>query len=561
MRIIKEETKYFRFAFDFSFSNSVIEYCRSIRESYGWQEFTWSDGRWRFNDRSIISLLKSRFPPLEIEPEVKAEMEKWDKKLQEEKAVETRALELKNTFESNLEIPNMKADLRSYQKVGVEFFINNKGRCILADEMGSGKTLQSLAYVVKQDFKKTLVVAPASVKFSWENEVSKWTHLRPFIVNSQTDFDDIGINVDVVIINYDILKKHLKKLMAIKWDCLIADEAHLLKNKDTIRSKCVKLMSKQIPHIIMLTGTPLLSRPIELYNILNTLDSENWNNYFSFAINYCDGKRGRYGFEAKGATNLDELRKKISRYFLRRTKDQILTELPPKTKIEIPIQLSGEYKVAYEKVQKEFIRFLKENKGQKDKEILRTLAGEKLVKLNYLRGINSMGKLDTVRELINSIVEAGQKVLVFSVFNEPLQKLHEEYDDSVMILGSTDVEDRGAMVKKFQENPDCKVFFGGIRSAGVGITLTAASNVIFIDHSWNPADMLQAEDRVHRMGQKASSVNIYQVISKGTIDEFMKKLLERKQVIFDVVIDSEKVERSSENALDELIAMIEENNG
>lgn len=560
MKIIYEKTKYFNFAFEYSYNANILDFCRSLKESYGWQNFSWNEGRWRFNDTGIIFLIRNRFPAVVIDPAVTAMVQELEKRLQEEKRIEEKANELKGTFQSDLKIEGMKSDIRSYQKVGVEFFINNNGRCILADEMGSGKTVQSLAYVVKSNYRRTLVICPASVKFSWENEVKKWTSLKSYVVDSQTDFEDIGIDTDVVIINYDILKKHLKSLMKVKWDCVIADEGHLLKNKDAVRSKCVKMISQQVKSVILLSGTPLLSRPIELFNLLNILDPLNWNNYYSFANKYCGGKMGQYGYEAKGATNLDELRHKISRYFLRRTKDQILTELPPKTKIEIPVELTGDYKKAYDKVQKEFVKFLRENKNKKDREILKTLSGEKLVKLNYLRVINSMGKLDAVRELIDSIIDSGEKVLVFSSFNEPLQTLHEEYFDSVMILGHTDVQDRGSLVKKFQENPDCKVFFGGVKSAGVGITLTAASNVIFIDHSWNPADMLQAEDRVHRLGQKASSINIYQVVSRGTIDEFMIKLLTKKQVIFDVVIDSEKVERNNEDTVEELIKMIEQDN-
>jgi SWI/SNF-related matrix-associated actin-dependent regulator 1 of chromatin subfamily A len=267
---------------------------------------------------------------------------------------------------------------------------------------------------------------------------------------------------------------------------------------------------------------------------------------------------GRFGYEAKGATNLDDLRQKISRYFLRRTKDQILTELPPKNRVDVPIKLEGEHKVNYDKVSSEFVKFLRENKGKRDREILKSLNAEKLVKINYLREIGAMGKLNAVRELIDSILESGEKVLVFCSFNEPLKVLRDEYPDSVLILGEVDVKDRGELVKKFQNDPKCRVFFGGFKSAGVGITLTAASNAIMIDHSWNPADMSQAEDRMHRLGQVADSVNIYQFIARGTIDEFMIKLLDRKQKIFDVVIDAEKVEREKAGTVDELIRMIEE---
>jgi SWI/SNF-related matrix-associated actin-dependent regulator 1 of chromatin subfamily A len=170
-----------------------------------------------------------------------------------------------------------------------------------------------------------------------------------------------------------------------------------------------------------------------------------------------------------------------------------------------------------------------------------------------------MGKLEAAKDLINSIVESGEKVLVFSSFNAPLKELHEMYDNSCLILGETPVEERGDIVKNFQTNPDCQVFLGGYKSAGVGITLTAASNVILLDYPWNPADREQSIDRAHRIGSTAESLNIYEFHTEKTTDEFMKKLLSRKQDIFDQVIDG-KESIELEGTIDEMIKMIEEQN-
>lgn len=557
MKIGYEKTQYFTYFFDYPFNKGALDFCRSLKDSYGWQNFTFSEGKWRFKDPGIIFVVQSKYPDILVEENAMEEVKKEQKILQENLAIETRANEIKNAEESTIEIKGMKGELRSYQKLGVEFFLNNNGRGLLADDMGTGKSVQSLAYLVKANHKRTLVICPASVKYSWEGEVEKWTSFRSYVMDSKTDFRDIPYNTEVIICNYDILKKFLVVLADIPWDCVVCDESQYIKEPKAMRSKAVKVIADKVKSVIMLSGTPLLSRPIELFHILHIIDPKTWSNYYEFAQKYCDGKRGRFGYEAKGATNLDDLRQRISRYFLRRTKDQILPELPPKNRIDVPIRLEGEAKESYEKVSKEFVKYLRENRGKRDKEILKSLNAEKLVKINYLREITAMGKLNTVRELIDSILEAGEKVLVFCSFNEPLNRLREEYPDSVMILGNVDVKERGDLVKKFQNDPNSRVFFGGFKSAGVGITLTSASNVIFIDHSWNPADMGQAEDRVHRIGQVAESVNIYQVIARGTIDEFMIKLLDRKQKIFDVVIDSERVEREEEGAVEELIKMLE----
>lgn len=445
------------------------------------------------------------------------------------------------------EINNVKGQLYEYQKIGIEFLLNSGGRALLADSPGVGKTAQALGYVAHSNHKRNLIVCPASVKFAWENEVEKWTHLKSFVVDSKTSLRDIPFDVECIIINFDILKKFFNEFMKYKWDCMVVDESHLIKSPKAIRTKVIKTLAKNIPNVIMLTGTPVLSKPIEMFNMLNIIDPKTWSNYYHYAVRYCDGKQGYYGFETKGATNLVELHERISKYFLRRTKDQVLSELPSKNHIDIPMDLSSEDRTAYELVESNLIKYLKDKKDKTDKEILKSLQGEKLVKLNLLREINAMGKIPTAKELIDNMLEAGEKVLVFSSFNAPLKELADIYEEnSVMILGETPIEERGEIVKKFQNNPNTKVFLGGFKSAGVGITLTAASNVIMLDMPWNPADLLQAEDRAHRPGAVYQSLNIYRIISRDSIDGFMKKLLDRKQDIINQMIEGKEVEEEDD---------------
>jgi SWI/SNF-related matrix-associated actin-dependent regulator 1 of chromatin subfamily A len=455
-----------------------------------------------------------------------------------------------------MEINGIKLSLYEYQKVGVEFLLNSGGRALLADSPGVGKTAQALGYVTHSFHRRTLVICPASVKFSWENEVEKWTNLKSFVIEPNTIFEDIPTDTDIIIINYDVLKKHFGELMKIKWDCLIGDEVQMIKSSTAIRSKAFKAISKSIPNVIMLTGTPLLSRPIEMYNMLSIIDPKYWNSYYSFATKYCDGHQGYWGFEAKGATNLDELRTKIGKYFLRRTKEEVLTELPPKVFMNIPIDLRGEDKKQYNLVEENLIKYLRDHK-KTDKEIAKSLAAEKLVKLNLLREVSSMAKIETAKELINNIIESGEKVLVFSSFNGPLLELYEEYgENSELLIGSTPVEDRGVIVKNFQTNPNIKVFLGGTLSAGTGITLTAASNIIVLDYPWRPGDMEQLQNRAHRPGASYECLNIYQIVARDTIDVFMKNLLDFKQKIIDQLMDGE-VEEEETDLIDAYIKSLE----
>lgn len=455
-------------------------------------------------------------------------------------------------------VEGIKGNLYEYQKSGVEFLLESGGRALLADSPGVGKTAQALGYVTHSNHKRNLVVCPASVKFSWENEINKWTSLKSFIVGPQTDLKEIPADANFIIVNYDILKKFFNEFMKYHFDCFIVDECHLIKTPSAIRSKAVKGLARNIPNVILLTGTPVLSRPIEIFNTLNIIDPRVWNNYYQFAVRYCQGHQGYWGFEAKGASNLEELKGRISKYFLRRTKEEVLKELPPKNRIEIPIDLPDEERKQYELVESDLVRYMKMYKKDKtDKEIAKSLRGEKLVKLNLLREINAMGKIPTVKEMIDNIIESGEKVLVFSSFNAPLKELEEWYaEKAVLILGDTPVEDRGQAVKSFQESPEIQIFLGGTRSAGVGITLTAASNVIFLDLPWNPADLEQSENRAHRPGATYESLNIYHVISHDTIDGFMQKLIRRKQSIIDQII-TENEEETEEEMINEYIKLLE----
>ncbi len=560
MRIIKDQTLYHSYSLDSEYSKELVEYCQFLKTALGWKEFQWDAEarRWRFKDPAIIVMMRGKFPELVISQEIEEEVRlyKRNNELEIEKA--QNANRIKEAKTSSLQIRGIKGDLYEYQKLGIEFLINSGGRALLADSPGVGKTVQALGYITHMGYKRNLIVCPASVKFSWESEAEKWTNLKSFVIDSHTKLDEIDSNVELIIINFDILEKFHKEFLKYKWDSMVVDESHLIKSQKAKRSKVIKLLSKVIPNIVMLTGTPVLSRPMEMFNILSMIDPKEWNNYYGYATRYCDGKQGYWGFEAKGASNLTELKARISKYFLRRTKEEVLKQLPPKNRIEIKIDLPKEERAQYDLVESNLVKYLKEYKKDKtEKDIEKSLAAEKLVKLNLLREINTMGKIPTVKELIDNIMEADEKVIVLSSFNAPLKELQEMYEESsVLLLGETPIDERGEMVKKFQTNPNTKIFFGGTRSAGVGITLTAASNVIFLDLPWNPADLDQGENRAHRPGATYESLNIYQIISKDSIDGFMKKLLAHKQRIINQLVEGQVVEKE-DKMLNEYIKELE----
>jgi SWI/SNF-related matrix-associated actin-dependent regulator 1 of chromatin subfamily A len=383
-----------------------------------------------------------------------------------------------------------------------------------------------------------LVVCPASVKSSWEKEIKKWTHLKYVIIDSKTKIADIPSDVQMWVINYDILRKHFDQLMKTRFDLCVADECHYVKSPTATRTKVLRQLAKTIPHVVLLSGTPLLSRPVEMFTLLNMIDPTTWSNYYTFTRQYCAGKQGRWGWDASGASNTEELHERIKKYFIRRKKEEVLSQLPPKNRIDVPVTFPADIATEYDLAENNLIAYLREYAGKQPAEIARAVQAEKLAQLNVLRQLCAFGKLPAAEEIIESVLEADEKILVFSSFVEPLNILKDKLKDkAVIITGKTKVEDRGDIVDKFQTDPNVKVFLGGVKSAGVGITLTAAQNVLFLDYAWNPADMQQAEDRVHRPGQTASSVNIYQLHVDDTIDGKLKGILESKQKIFDSVVE------------------------
>lgn len=553
MHIKAEKSAYHVFALYYDYDPLKVEFCRALKETFGWDKFTFNSDqgmkRWVFSDPVIVQEVIKAFPSAVVEPEVARSVAEAFQYYAKMETQQERVAVVQKKTDTDITIKGIKGDLYPYQKVGVEFLIESGGRAIISDPPGLGKSLQALAYIAHQNFTRSLVVAPASVKSSWVKEVKKWTKMSYVEIDSKTNLSKIPADVQLWIINYDILKKHLDTLLKTRFDVVVADECHMVKSRSAMRTKALMSIAKHVPHVVLLSGTPLLSRPIEMYTLLNMVDPKTWNNWYDFTRRYCGGHQGRFGYETGGATNTEELHERIKRHFIRRQKKDVLTQLPPKVRVDVPVELEPSIRKQYDAAENDLVNYLFQYKGKQPAEVAKVVAAEQLAKLNILRQLTALGKIPTAIDLIESTLEAGEKILVFSSFMEPLRQLQEKYADcSVMITGQTDVQDRGHIVTKFQEDPNTKIFFGGIKSAGVGITLTAASNVLFLDYAWNPADMQQAEDRIHRPGQEAASVNIYQLHAEDTIDEKLLKLLKHKQVVFDKVIEGVAVSQEDKQA-------------
>jgi len=435
--------------------------------------------------------------------------------------------------------------LLPFQTVGVEFLDTNNGSALIADEMGLGKTVQALAWLRKHpENRPVLIVCPASLKLNWRNEAKKWLSEEDkiYVINKQYES-----NKDIYIINYDILKKYNKKLIENKFNTIIFDESHYLKNGKAQRTKQGSKLSENIPHKILLTGTPVLNRPNELWQQINIINPDLFPNFFKYGLEYCGAHKNGFGWDFSGATNKEELNEKLKQIMVRRTKKQVLTELPDKRRTSITFDIdennsfeTNEYRIA----EYDFPKYYMENIKNE-----RLGNGEELVRIEILKQLATKYKMDNVITWINEFLNTDKKLVLFAHHKDVIDTISETFPSiSVKLTGSTKMEDRQKAVDEFQNNPNIKLFIGNIKSAGVGITLTESSDVAFVELPWTPSDLVQAEDRVHRIGQK-NSVNIYYLVASDTIEEDIAYILQKKAKVIDKIIDGKETEF---NLFDEL---------
>lgn len=417
-----------------------------------------------------------------------------------------------------------------YQEEGIAFGCD-KTAVLFGDEMGLGKTIQAIGWLnCHPEIETCLVVCPASLKINWARELDKWL---------------ISPCIDVTIINYDMLHKtDLSK----SYDVCILDEAHYIKNNKARRSQLCRLI--RATHRIALTGTPILNRPIELWNVLHWLDQACWptSSYMPYAIRYCGafqrqiwvrggGKRRVWMMD--GASNLDELRALLRPLMIRRLKADVLTDLPAKRRqiIELPaIGLSADLRRRLRDGLQQ-IRDL-EVKYRDDVQKLESSLQVAWSRMAEVRHEAGLAKVQMALELIQDAIDSSGKVVLFAHHRDVIDQLQEALVDyrPAVITGETPLVNRQIAVDMFQRDPGVKVFIGQIQAAGVGITLTAASHVIFVELDWTPGMVSQAEDRCHRIGQK-ESVLVQHLALEDSIDVHMAKALVRKQSTIERALD------------------------
>ena len=419
----------------------------------------------------------------------------------------------------------IRKSLYNFQMEGIKFGINHHCRFLLADEMGVGKTLQaiSLAYIYRESW-PVLVVCPGSMKYNWKGEIQTWLGLKDYRINIiNSSRQKLSQEAYFYIISYDLMRNVIKKMRQMTFDFVILDEAHSIKNKDSLRAKNILPIAVRAKRLIIMTGTPLLAKPYEGYPLLYALRPDIFCYFKKFAYRYCDPQPTPMGINWSGTSNTKELHWILSCLMVRRLKSDVLNQLPPKRRQKIEIATN-------EKVIHELKRTRKDVKGRKGTLECYTLT--------------SKAKIEGVLAYISDIIDAKEKFIVFAYHHEMLDALEklckEKRIDYMRIDGTTKQETRYQYVNYFQLNKSCQVGILSIIAASTGITLTAAHMVIFAELTWTPSIMIQAEDRVHRIGQKSEFVDIKYLYGKETLDDFILDKLQKKLTIVSTTLDDKQ---------------------
>jgi SWI/SNF-related matrix-associated actin-dependent regulator 1 of chromatin subfamily A len=423
-----------------------------------------------------------------------------------------------------------------YQKKDVKRMLKLKGRILLASEMGLGKTLIALTYLrIRPQTLPALVVCPASAKWVWKNEIRKHTKLTCNVLNGKKP-QPIHKLRDVTIINYDVLSSWMDILRRNDYQTLILDEVQFCKSHKAKRTKASISLGKKTSRIIAISGTPLTNRPKELYNILHLLLPHLFPSFVSYAFRYCGRRMTPWGWDDTGASHLDELHEILKdTCMIRRTKRQVLKELPEKMRVVLPLPI--ERPKEYATAEADFLNWLAKKDLGKAK---RAEKAEQLVKLGYLKHLAAELKMRVVLEWIDCFLEeTDAKLVVFAYHKSIIHKLQTKYENQCVVIdGSTPQKQREENVHRFQHDKKIRLFIGQIIAAGTAITLTAASHAAFVELDWVPGNHIQAEDRLHRIGQK-NHVQIYYLIAKGTIEEDLCKIIQKKARIITKILDGE----------------------
>lgn len=436
----------------------------------------------------------------------------------------------------------LRSALLPFQKAGVEAMLKLRGRALLGDEPGLGKTVQAIAAMCAfREEWPVLIVVPSSMRWPWVDELEKWVVAtgvcRSGAINVVRDGHNDRIAAAeslITVTTYPLLcaENIAKQVHESRFRVVVADESHNIKNEAAKRTKALLPVLENASRVLLLSGTPALNRPAELWCQLHALRPNAFGRtvHTWYGKHFCNATRKPWGWDLSGGSNLDELHHILrSAFLVRRLKANVLEELPPKTRQRVAVETPPNLDVANGregKVSELCAKCAKNDSGARK---------DLLAALTELYASGGAAKVAATAALVNDLLEGGApKLLVFAHHREVMDSLEgalramRVVSGFIRIDGTTPSRERFDLCKRFQTDASCRVALLSVTAAGQGLTLTAAHDVVFAELHWVPAVLMQAEDRVHRIGQKAGGVCVRYVCLKNSLDDFMWRTLERK---------------------------------
>lgn len=493
------------------------------------------------------------------------------------------------------QVPNLKMQLYPFQVFGAQFLAYsaqyNDGVGFLGDQMGIGKTPQSIggAEIMRNKglVSKTLVVCLSPLRMQWKEEgIEKFTNSTAVVVKGtakqrQEIYDNV-MNYDYVIMNYEMIRQdmdillQLQKQGAFNFDLVIFDEAHKMKNRAAKLSLACAKVTKAIPYKFFLSGTPLMNKPEEIYGLFQVASPKVFGKYTAFQKRYMKHAYNGKFSEMVGYQNLDELRDKFSHYFLRRTNKEVEMDLPDMSEKNEYVEMTPFQKKLDKELQEyashandrvmklraqgatkeELEKVSGASKGAfmnrialADAPELFTMSTSKAVKGKYGKlvdettGAMKSPKLDRLIEIVEELHENGEKVVIFTQFKRMAQIIYRELKKKlntnvIAYYGGLSQDDRDKRLKWFKTRKDCPIFVA-TESGSTGLNLQVAKYLINFDLPWTPAIWEQRKGRIRRLGSEFSRVKIINLILEGSIDETMYATLEKKQDIFNALVEND----------------------
>jgi SWI/SNF-related matrix-associated actin-dependent regulator 1 of chromatin subfamily A len=447
-----------------------------------------------------------------------------------------------NAIDSDFVMPDefgSEKSLYPYQLVGAKFIEMSNGNCMISDTVGLGKSAQALSFVFNHpEMYPVVIVCPSTVKYQWDEYCRTWIPGCDTQVIDNAKEEIVG---DIIILNYDILKKNLIKLQKVNPQIVILDESHKVKNYKSQRTIAAVDLASRIPHRILISGTPASNRTSELWKQLEIVRPDIYNRmtFTKWHKKYCDAKKTDYGWDYSGNSNTEELAEELKFIMLRRTEEEVFDELPEMIRTTVPVLITN--RKVYNAAKENHLQWIAEQKGLAAAE--KASRAEHLSRIAVLKRLAAEGKLESAISWMRDYLENEDKIVVFAHHKSIISKLKEEFgDECVVIDGDTPQKDRIPITDRFESDPKIKILIGNMKAASEGLNLGISKTVVHLEFDWSPKTHEQCEGRIkglRQMGRGRAKTHSIYIVGLETIDIEIIDMLETKRKVIDTAMSDD----------------------